>query len=534
MQAELVKTRNLVLAAAILYPAWTGVQQMIQPGVTDSIWERLAVGLLMILNIFIAKFAKTSDENKLSIMRMGRWIITTHYFTVIARNEVTFTYAMCAFFMVFLVSILFNSRKWFAIYSVYILSLTFLCGKGDKDFPIYFFQAGIFCTQLIAYLGLSLRLTLIDNLRSNEAIFRSMFQNSLMGMMVMDLRGTITMVNETMCGMLGRYPEEMVGQPIGNWVIAEDRVILENKIHRLLKGEDSLLSLEYRYLTLEGKEIWVKVSGNMIKAKGSPDLAFLVFENITEKIETENLLRAQHQKMFHTSKMTALGEMSGSLAHEINTPLAVIMMSIHNLKKARAKGTLTDEFMAESFDIVSSTIERITKIIQGLRKFSRDSSKLENEIVPVIDVINDCLNLSRETFANEQIELIVDPFPKDLLVKCRPIELSQVIINLLNNSKDAIRGRDEKWVRLSFSESNLQTMIEVTDSGPQIPREIQAKIFQPFFTTKPVGVGTGLGLSISIGIVQSFGGQLEYDTKSANCRFVIKLPRVMERDRARI
>ncbi len=108
----------------------------------------------------------------------------------------------------------------------------------------------------------------------------------------------------------------------------------------------------------------------------------------------------------------------------------------------------------------------------------------------------------------------------------RPTQISQVLLNLLNNSFDAIEERAEKWIRVRFEiNSNKKILIiKVTDSGDGIPNEIVHKMMNPFFTTKDIGKGTGLGLSISKGIIEEHGGHLIYNAQSKNTEFVVELP----------
>jgi C4-dicarboxylate-specific signal transduction histidine kinase len=112
-----------------------------------------------------------------------------------------------------------------------------------------------------------------------------------------------------------------------------------------------------------------------------------------------------------------------------------------------------------------------------------------------------------------------------LEIECRDIEISQVLLNLLNNAYDAVTDKEDKWVRIDVKETESAAIITVTDSGPGIPENIRNKITQPFFTTKELGKGTGLGLSISLGIVGAHQGNLTLDTHSSHTCFVVTLPK---------
>jgi len=109
-------------------------------------------------------------------------------------------------------------------------------------------------------------------------------------------------------------------------------------------------------------------------------------------------------------------------------------------------------------------------------------------------------------------------------VDCRPVEISQVLLNLLTNACDAVSDQAVRWIRVELSSSETSAFIRIFDSGPGVPVDLENKIFQPFFSTKEVGKGTGLGLSISTGIIQKHRGKFFLDTNSDHTCFVIDLP----------
>jgi C4-dicarboxylate-specific signal transduction histidine kinase len=113
--------------------------------------------------------------------------------------------------------------------------------------------------------------------------------------------------------------------------------------------------------------------------------------------------------------------------------------------------------------------------------------------------------------------------PKDVYVDCKSSEIYQVLINLINNSYDAVHNLKEKWVKITYTDLGSAFEVAVTDSGSAISLESQKRLFEPFFTTKEVGYGTGLGLSICERIISAHGGIIRYDNLSANTRFIIRL-----------
>jgi C4-dicarboxylate-specific signal transduction histidine kinase len=173
---------------------------------------------------------------------------------------------------------------------------------------------------------------------------------------------------------------------------------------------------------------------------------------------------------------------------------------------------------------VSKTVTRIAVIVQGLRTFSRDASNDKFSSASLSEVIHSTLSLCQEKFRSKDIAVSIDIDPPNLTALCQQVQISQVLLNLLNNSCDAILPLQDKWIKISATVGGLGVRLSVTDSGNGIKKEIDDKIFNPFFTTKEVGKGTGLGLSISRGIMEAHHGKISLNPKCANTCFVIELP----------
>lgn len=245
-----------------------------------------------------------------------------------------------------------------------------------------------------------------------------------------------------------------------------------------------------------------------------------------EELEEKNRVILQQQNQLVTSsKMAALGEMAGGVAHEINSPLAAIKNLAGQLQDVLSDEQLDKASLKEMANDMESTTDRIAKIIQGLRSFSRDGSKDPYQIVNVQKLIEDTLNLCRERFKNAGIDLKIEPFRKDMTFEGRSIQISQVILNLLNNAYDALEQMKEKWIKISVHEDSSCVEVRVTDGGKGIPEQVRDKIFQPFFTTKDINKGTGMGLSVSMGIIQGHQGALKLDPSSPHTSFIVRIPK---------
>ena len=227
-------------------------------------------------------------------------------------------------------------------------------------------------------------------------------------------------------------------------------------------------------------------------------------EIIISTTDTQELKKVQFA-LVHNAKMASLGEMSSGLSHEINNPVAIISMRAQQMQMSLKKGTFNPETFSKGLDVIQTTADRIARIARGLRSFSQTRDDLTIENANVKSVIENALTLCQEKLKNSRVELRTE-IPELYEISCNSSQISQVILNALTNSFDAIAESEQKWISIRALRDGEFITICITDSGPGIPKELREKIMQPFFTTKEVGKGTGLGLSISKGIVESHKG----------------------------
>lgn len=248
--------------------------------------------------------------------------------------------------------------------------------------------------------------------------------------------------------------------------------------------------------------------------------------DVTVEKTVEELLRSEQARSSYVGKLAALGEMAGGVAHEINNPLAIIKASSEQLIDLIGLERGNSDRAKVLASKIDSTSQRIASIVRGLRYFSRDGRSDPFEQVAISDVIQDTLSLCVEKFRYYGVKFTMPKDPPQVVVPCQPTQISQVLLNLLNNAFDAIAELPEKdrWIHLEMQVEDKGVKILVSNSGPRISREIEEKIFQPFFSTKEVGKGTGLGLSISKGIIDLHSGKLEVSADSKVTCFVITLP----------
>ena len=239
----------------------------------------------------------------------------------------------------------------------------------------------------------------------------------------------------------------------------------------------------------------------------------------THEVELEQALNQERLKAAQSAKLASLGEMSAGIAHEINNPLAIIS----GMFKLLPESLNDSEKLNSRLQAIDKSIHRISKIVQGLKKFSRSYEKSDKHPHELITLLEEALTICEIKAKNDNVDL-----RKNIESKCKAfcndIEIEQVLINLINNGIDAAsQSLQEKWVEVLIKDNAEFCIVQVADSGPGIPSGIQGKVFDPFFTTKEIGKGTGLGLSIAKGIVEDHGGSLNLISDQNPTCFEVRL-----------
>lgn len=281
----------------------------------------------------------------------------------------------------------------------------------------------------------------------------------------------------------------------------------------------------YRVVRPDGSVRWVRDRGNPIFNETGKMIRNLgIAEDITALKLAQQKLEATQAQVISNAKFAALGEMAGGIAHEINNPLAVISALAQQMRELQSLGLLAPKAISESIDSIDKMANCIAGIVKGLRTFSRQTDRDPLLSADVCGILRETLALCEAKIqqANADFKLKTPEF--SVRLKCRASEISQVILNLINNALDAVADAAEKSITLCAEVIGREVLLTVEDSGPGVKAELRESIFQPFFTTKAVGKGTGLGLSISKGIVEAHGGKLYLDNSSKKTRFVVRLP----------
>lgn len=350
----------------------------------------------------------------------------------------------------------------------------------------------------------------------DQKLFESAFKFAPIGMTLVSLEGKFLKVNQSLCDFLGYSSNELLKLDFQSLTHPADLSYDLENLRDITAGKIQTYRIEKRYLHKEGRDLWALLSVSLIKnTEGEPQFFISQVQDITE-------LKNAQQSVIYNSKMIALGEMASGIAHEINNPLTIINLNASILNDIVKTNPIDVGAMSMFIGKISETVTRISNIVTSLRKISRRSDDLHFEKCLIEPIIHDALALCVEKFRSTGV--VLHKNIENVEVECRSVDISQVLVNLLNNAFHAVSDFEEKEISVDAFVRGHCVRIEVTDNGYGVPTNIRSKIMEPFFTTKPLGEGSGLGLSISRNIVDLHHGRLFVDPQSARTKFVVEIP----------
>ncbi len=249
------------------------------------------------------------------------------------------------------------------------------------------------------------------------------------------------------------------------------------------------------------------------------------------KVEVAQRLRIEAQMLRHQTKLlesgrfVAVAQMAGGIAHDITNPLMIIEGMVDRVRKLPYTDEAIHKRLEEALERILANTQRITTVIRGVRAMAWGREDDDIEVVDVEAMLDDVLSIAKERFRSHYVDLRVKNNCGTVFIKCQRLQISQVILNLLNNSNDAVSlVRGQRWVEIDVEKVDDKIEISVVDNGPAVSIEVRDKILQPFFTTKKKQKHLGLGLTLSKQILERHQGEIFFDSKAAHTRFVIRLP----------
>jgi PAS domain S-box-containing protein len=357
---------------------------------------------------------------------------------------------------------------------------------------------------------LTSRILIERELQKTNAFFTNIIRNSVDGIVVVNTKGVPLIFNEGAERILGYKASEIIGNA-ENFRRFYPVEVAAEMMRRMRSAEygppDKLNTTRMNFINKQGEEVPVNFSATIIRERGAEVASVGIFSDLREILKVHQELEAAQAQLVHSEKIASLGRMSAGVAHEINNPLAGILIYAELLQRSLREDAPERQQIDE---IITQTL-RCKQIVSRLLEFSRQSLG-QKTLFSVNEVIGRCVELVGQQALFHNISVIQDLGVNLPQVLGNASEIQQVFTNLLLNAADAMLGRGKITIASSSAPQDGGVVVTFSDTGPGISPDIKNKIFDPFFTTKPPGKGTGLGLSIVYGVIQRHGGTIEVDS----------------------
>jgi len=347
--------------------------------------------------------------------------------------------------------------------------------------------------------------------RIAELRWQAVFDSSVIGMALADEQGRIIATNDRFSKLTGADISERKREELGAYIATSLRAEFNIRFQELIDGRRQRIELEQQHPTVSGGSIWVRIHIEMVA--GTTDFARFVItfcEDITEhKGAAEALITARAQ-LAHASRLTILGELTASIAHEVNQPLAAIVTNSNACLRWLGGDQPNLAEANNTLNWIMRDAKRASDVVARIRSMMR---KGETRFAPLNcnDIVHEGLNLTHREIQRQRIEVTTDLDSELPVVQGERVQLQQVVLNLIINAIEAmatIHNRPRKLTITSraWSKDGSGIVIEIGDTGPGVKQADFEKLFNPFFTTKTEG--TGLGLWICRSIIENHAGEL--------------------------
>lgn len=360
----------------------------------------------------------------------------------------------------------------------------------------------------------------------SEARLLSVLDTAVDGIIVIDERARLLVFNKACEHLFGLPANEVIGKNISILMPPEFSAEHDTYVSNYLRtGVQRIIGIgrEVRGRHSDGTVFPIELSVGEASTPDGRQFIGIVRDLRPRKAVEQRLAELQSQ-LVKMARVNAMDEMGAAIAHELNQPLTAVLLYLQALaRKLRTGETPVDAAQLEILAKASREAERAGSIIQKMRHFV-EKREPDRQSVDILKLIDEALELTLLGHNGADIEMVRDEARDLPPIEVDPVQIQQVLINLVRNAVEAVRGRDERWIRIAVRAADSRLLIEIEDSGAGIPKETSRDLFKAFSSSKKSGLG--LGLAISRSIAQNHGGDLLVEPGGAGrgATFVLTLP----------
>lgn len=361
-----------------------------------------------------------------------------------------------------------------------------------------------------------------EKLHRTNSLLENLLQSAVDCVIAADMKGNIFLFNASAEEVFGYTKKEALNTLNVRDIYPGDGA---RQVMKLLRNDDHggkgrLKTYHTNVLSKSGEEIPISLYASVIYEDGREIASIGFFHDLRERIRIQKELEVTQLQLLQSEKMASLGKLAAGVAHQINNPLGGITL----FAKLMQEEYTLEKGAQEDLSRILGDAERCRKTVKELLEFTRQTKHLMQP-----NNINDALNRTLFLLENQTLFQNIDiqkDFQSELpLVSSDAQQLYHLMMNIILNAAQAMNGNGVLGLKTYYNAQQRRVCIEISDTGPGIPKEALPHIFEPFFTTKDEGKGTGLGLSLAFNIVESHGGRLyAKNNLGKGASFIIELP----------